>query len=187
MTVENCLHFLKMAEMYGLSDCKRETKAFILDNFIPVARNDDFRSVSCDLFCEFLSDDRLRSQSELDVFKIALSWLETSVSPTRQAPETIRRVLGLVRYGLMSAEQMECIYSNPLLLGEACREVLQVSELCVLGTVTVTQTTLWVKKKQDTKLLPITSPKINRFSKFFHCFTQQEICNKVIFKYPTTP
>jgi len=126
MTVENCLHFLKMAEMYGLSDCKRETKSFILDNFIPVARNDDFRSISCDLFCEFLSDDRLRAQSELDVFKIALSWLETSVSPTRQAPETIRRVLGLVRYGLMSAEQMECIYSNPLLLGEACREVLQV-------------------------------------------------------------
>ena len=24
-------------------------------------------------------------------------------------------------------------------------------------------------KKQDTKLLPITSPNINRFSKFFHC------------------
>jgi len=33
-------------------------------------------------------------------------------------------------------------------------------------------TTLWVNKKQDTKLLPITSPNINRFSKFFHCQTQ---------------
>jgi len=127
MTVENCLHFLKMAEMYGLSDCKRETKSFILDNFTPVARNDDFRGISCDLFCEFLSDDRLRSQSELDVFKIALSWLDNSVSQARQAPDTVRKVLGLVRYGLMSAEQMECIYSNPLLLGEACREVLQVT------------------------------------------------------------
>jgi len=30
-------------------------------------------------------------------------------------------------------------------------------------------TTPWVKKKQDNKLLPITSPNINRFSKFFHC------------------
>lgn len=125
MTVDNCLHFLKMAEMYGLSECKRETKSFILENFIPVARNDDFRSISCDLFCEFLSDDRLCSQSELDVFKIALTWLETSNSSTRQSPDTVRRVLGLVRYGLMSAEQMECIYSHPLLLGEACREVLQ--------------------------------------------------------------
>ena len=30
----------------------------------------------------------------------------------------------------------------------------------------VSETTLWVKK-QDTKLLPITSPNINRFSNFF--------------------
>jgi len=28
-----------------------------------------------------------------------------------------------------------------------------------------------VSKKQDTKLLPITSPNVNRFSKFFHCQT----------------
>jgi len=28
--------------------------------------------------------------------------------------------------------------------------------------------TLCLKKKQDTKLLPITSPNVNRFSKFFH-------------------
>ena len=30
------------------------------------------------------------------------------------------------------------------------------------------QYTLCLKKKQDTKLLPITSPNVNRFSKFFH-------------------
>ena len=29
-----------------------------------------------------------------------------------------------------------------------------------------------VSKKQDTKLLPITSPNVNRFSKFFHWQTQ---------------
>jgi len=29
--------------------------------------------------------------------------------------------------------------------------------------------TLCIRKKQDTKLLPITSPNVNRFSKFFHC------------------
>jgi len=28
------------------------------------------------------------------------------------------------------------------------------------------------QKKQDTKLLPITSPNVNRFSKFFHWQTQ---------------
>jgi len=46
---------------------------------------------------------------------------------------------------------------------------------------------LEVFKKQDTKHLPITSPNVNRFSKFFHCRTQWQICNKFIFKYLTTP
>ena len=36
-------------------------------------------------------------------------------------------------------------------------------------------------KKQDTKHLPITFPNVNRFSKFFHCQTQRQICNKIIF------
>jgi len=35
-------------------------------------------------------------------------------------------------------------------------------------------------KKQDSKLLSISSPNIDRFSKFFHCCTRQEICNQTI-------
>jgi len=35
-------------------------------------------------------------------------------------------------------------------------------------------------KKQDTQLLSISSPNIDRLSKFFHWYTQQEICNKDI-------
>ena len=41
-------------------------------------------------------------------------------------------------------------------------------------------------KKQDTKLLPITSQNVNRFSKFFYWQTHWKICNKLIFKYSTT-
>jgi len=33
-------------------------------------------------------------------------------------------------------------------------------------------------KEQDALLLPLTSPNVNRFSKFFHQRTQQQICNK---------
>ena len=47
--------------------------------------------------------------------------------------------------------------------------------------------TLCLRKKQDTKLLPITSPNVNWFSKFFYCQTHWKICNKLIFKYSTTP
>ena len=44
-----------------------------------------------------------------------------------------------------------------------------------------------VSQKQYTIFVSVTSPKVNRFSKFFHCSTRQDICNIVIFKYPSTP
>jgi len=44
-----------------------------------------------------------------------------------------------------------------------------------------------VHKKQDTKLLSITLPNNDRFSKFFYCYTQQEIWNKDIITDPATP
>lgn len=121
MTIENCLHFLKMAELYDLAGCKRETKAFILENFIPVAQSDDFKDLSLEMFCDFLADDRLRALSELDVFRVALKWLKKH--PEREA--VAKSVLGSVRYGLMNAEQMEAVYTNPLMLSDSCCDILQ--------------------------------------------------------------
>ena len=43
-----------------------------------------------------------------------------------------------------------------------------------------------VSQKNDTRLLSTASPNINRFSKFLHRQTQQEICNKMIMKDSTT-
>ena len=44
-----------------------------------------------------------------------------------------------------------------------------------------------VAKKVSSKLLFISSPYINRFLKFFHCYTQHEICNKKVITELTTP
>ena len=41
----------------------------------------------------------------------------------------------------------------------------------LLNILFITKYTLCLKKKQDTKLLPITSRNVNRFSKFFHWYT----------------
>ena len=42
-------------------------------------------------------------------------------------------------------------------------------------------------KKVSLRSLHITSSNTGRFSKFFHCRILQEICNKVIIKYSTSP
>jgi len=46
--------------------------------------------------------------------------------------------------------------------------------------------TLWVKKGTSI-LLPATLADVDGFSKFFHCWIHQEICNKLTVTLPTTP
>ena len=48
------------------------------------------------------------------------------------------------------------------------------------------ETTGWAKKV-SLRSLHITSSNTSRFSKFFHCHILQEICNKVIINYSTSP
>jgi len=42
-------------------------------------------------------------------------------------------------------------------------------------------------EKKSLEYLDITSSNTDRFLKFFYCHNLQEICNKAIVKYPTTP
>ena len=53
--------------------------------------------------------------------------------------------------------------------------------------ITVSGCTLWVRKKQVTWLLPITSRNIYRFSKFFHVELSRKFVTKWCINTPTTP
>ena len=94
-----------MAELFELTQCKQDTKEFILENFVPVAESEDFVEISKELLCELLASNDLRASSELDVFTVALKWLGASPEKAEHA----RSVLSLVRYGLMNAEQVYII------------------------------------------------------------------------------
>jgi len=44
-----------------------------------------------------------------------------------------------------------------------------------------------VSQKGTSILLPVTLAYVDGFSKFFHCWIHQEICNKLTVTLPTTP
>ena len=44
-----------------------------------------------------------------------------------------------------------------------------------------------VRKKRVWSISGTTSSNTDRFLKFFYCYNLQEICNKAVVKYPTTP
>ena len=121
LTIDNCLHFLKMAELYDLMDCKQETKTFILQNFVPVAQNEDFKDLSLDMLCDFLADDHLHAQTELEVFQVAVKWI--TKHPDRQT--VAKSVLELIRYGLIRPDQMDIVYSTTRQLNDMCGDILQ--------------------------------------------------------------
>ncbi len=75
LTIDNCLEFFNMAEMYQLAYCQRDIKEFILHNFVAVAQNESFLEIAFDLLCEFLSDDRLKAESELEVFQVCITFV----------------------------------------------------------------------------------------------------------------
>ena len=112
LTIDNCLQFLNMADMYEMRVSALDTKLFILQNFVAVAMREDFLDTSLDLLSELLADDRLMADSELDVFQVALRWLESHPDRAMES----RRILGHIRFGLMTAEEMDSVYTHQLML-----------------------------------------------------------------------
>jgi len=74
------------------------------------------------------------------------------------------------------------IYQYPPLISQVISNttasIEQTERLPAASTSQGNFSTLWVKKKQDTKLLSITSPNVDQFSKFFHCNAQYEFSMK---------
>jgi len=97
-----------------------------------------------------------------------------------QSSEAARSDANTSRLNLFQARQLTAIGG---LISFRTRTVNRTSEWSEMKPPTCTP---W-SKIQDTQLLSIPSPNIDRFSKFFHWYTQQEICNNDIIADPATP
>jgi len=75
-------------------------------------------------------------------------------------------LFGLSKVHSKNAKYNCCVLSSVLKMFVAFVLVIYCASLSHL--VKIFQILHCVSKKQDTKLLPITSPNVNRFSKFFH-------------------
>jgi len=113
----------------------------------------------------------------------------------------LRCAMYKMQYTLLSSSSSITVNkSSPEVIWEECvttphsiectRPLRVLAVQCPLQRSPITQP--WVcytvgHKKHTNILLCITSRNINRFSKFFHCLTQEEICYKSVITHPTTP
>ena len=120
LTPDNCIPFFYVSELYTL-DCRREIMEFIVNNFEAVGRSAQFQYIPDNLLVEVLSSDLLVASTEMEVLRIALMWLERNQSRHR---DLIREVLGQIRYGLMTGDEMEHVMALPAFKRKDCSDVL---------------------------------------------------------------
>ena len=121
MTTNNCIiPCLELSDKYDL-DCTREITEFIGSNFEAVGRSDRFQYLPDKILVDVLSSDRLVASTEMEVLRIAMTWLERNQS---RHPDLIREVLGQIRYGLMTGDEMEYVMALPAFKRKDCSDVL---------------------------------------------------------------
>ena len=109
-----------VSELYTL-DCRREITEFIVNNFEAVGPSAQFQYIPDNLLVEVLSSDLLVASTEMEVLRIAMTWLERNQSRHR---DLIREVLGQIRYELMTGKEMEHIMALPAFKHKDCSDVL---------------------------------------------------------------
>ena len=81
VSAQRCLSFLCLAEKYDLQKAVNKCNKFVLNNFDVVPQTVEFKNLSKELLCTYLSKNKLKtSHGEIVVYRAALRWYEANYS-----------------------------------------------------------------------------------------------------------
>ena len=96
MLPENCLQYLKLAEVYCLDNkILQAAEECFLKNFQTVSQDENFVELSKDAICKYLDSPQINCK-EMDILRAALRWLNYEENRKQWAAE----VLGCVRLAM---------------------------------------------------------------------------------------
>ena len=103
MSQTTCFTFLALAEKYEFQDLAAKANDFVLRNFIKISKSLEFKNISKEALCNYLSSDSLKFEnSEAEVFEAARQWLKAKEGRMQFVGE----VMNKVRFMLMSADEL---------------------------------------------------------------------------------
>ena len=112
MVVQLQLHFnVYFAEKYDCDEFMNNSWRFVLENFRFVAALDEFLNLEAKEVEKWLSRDDISVETEADVFKIVLEWIEHSKSERKALFE---QLFSHVRLVLMSRDYLIDVVTNEL-------------------------------------------------------------------------
>lgn len=122
MSVETCLNIGQMATTFSLASLKESVDAFTFRHFLQISQEEDFLHLPLERLVFFLQSNKLKSCSEIELFRAAVRWLQ--FDPARRASAS--RVLCHIRFPLMkSSELVDSVQTLDIMVEDVlCRQYL---------------------------------------------------------------
>ena len=111
MSNSNCISTFYFAEKYECDELVTNSRRFIHENIVTVAKLDEFLHLEAKEIEKWISSDEITVKEEADVFKIILDWINHRKSERKAALEEL---FGHVRLGFLSRECLEDVATNEL-------------------------------------------------------------------------
>ena len=123
VSVKNCLSFLHAAEKYDLQEAVDKCNAFVLENFYAISALPEFKNLSKEQLCNYLSEDRLKtSNGEIDVYRATLKYFQANrgVKGSDKDSADLADLMQHVRFSLIPNDTLlEEVLNNGLILSNA--------------------------------------------------------------------
>ncbi|XP_056284082.1 kelch-like protein 29 isoform X3 [Pseudoliparis swirei] len=123
LTAANCLGVLAMAEAMTCTELHNMAKAFALQNFPEVARQEEILGVSKEDLVAYLSNDSLNTKAEELVYETVIKWIKQDPDSRVQ---TLSDLLAAVRLPFIHPSYLLNVVDNEELIksSEACRDLV---------------------------------------------------------------
>ena len=107
----NCISTFYLAEKYNCDELITNSRRFIHENIVSVAKLDEFLHLEAKEIERWISSDDITVKEEADVFKIILDWVNHRKSERKTAFEEL---FGHVRLRFLSRDYLEDVVTNEL-------------------------------------------------------------------------
>ncbi|KAK7499567.1 hypothetical protein BaRGS_00009219 [Batillaria attramentaria] len=102
-SVETVIYYSQLAEKYHLIDDTSRFYDFVCEHFLRVSRTPGWRSLGFGQVFDYLNEDNLNVERELDVFHAAVSWIEAD-RPHRMS--FAADLIGCVRFAFITPDEI---------------------------------------------------------------------------------
>ena len=162
----NCISTFYLAEKYECDELITNSRLFIHENIVSVAKLDEFLLLEAKEIERWISSDEITVIEEADVFKIILDWINHRKSERKAAFEEL---FGHVRLGFLSRDCLEDIVTNELVReNSACVKLVMDAAMKMATFVDEDHLLQSPRKGQETRVI------VARGGKYTFCYIPEE-------------